>query len=193
MRSRGISPAALPALAALALTMGLSACHKTPPAPQGAAAAGVKPGQVLPAGVKAENLACTLLTRDDAETQLGGAVQAPITSLTADIGQVSSRCAYISVDTHPVKVLTLLATRWEKAPDATMGYERAHVMAQTISGQLPETIEGLGQRAYWVGGTLNRLNVLSGNTWLVITANLGPGVDQQAPAKAAAAAILRHL
>jgi hypothetical protein len=140
-----------------------------------------------------ENLACRLLTRDDAEALLGGPVrEPPVTSITADIGVVTSRCGYISVAKNPTKVVTLLASRWQDPADVRRAYEHAHALSQTVSGQVPENADGLGERAYWSGGKVNQLHVLRGHDWLVISGTVGPGLDQLAPAKAAAARILAH-
>jgi len=154
------------------------------------------PGAGAPAGRGAtpqENLACQLLTRDDAEALLGGPVlEPPVTSSMADIGVVSWRCGYISAAKNPTKVVTLLANRWQEPGGVRRAFEHAHTLSQTISGQVPENVDGLGDRAYWSGGKVNQLNVLRGRDWLVISGTAGPGLDQLAPAKAAAAKILAH-
>jgi len=154
------------------------------------------PAAGAPAGRGAmaqENLACQLLTRDDAEALLGGPVlDPPVTSHMADIGVVSWRCGYISVAKQPTKVVTLLANRWQEPGGVRRAFEHAHALSQTISGQAPENVDGLGERAYWSGGKVNQLNVLRGRDWLVVSGTTGPGLDQLAPAKAAAARILAH-
>jgi hypothetical protein len=144
-----------------------------------------------PGAMPQENLACQLLTRDDAEALLGGPVlEPPVTSRMADIGVVSWRCGYISAAKHPTKVVTLLAKRWQEPGDVRRAFEHAHALSQTISGQAPENVDGLGERAYWSGGKVNQLNVLRGRDWLVVSGTTGPGLDQQGPAKAATAKIL---
>lgn len=185
-------------LAGLALTA--SGCRgRRQPAPSqspGGGAAAPAGGSATPAtgiqGAKPpENLACKLLTPGDAEDLLGGPVQEPpVTSSMADIGVVSWRCGYISQAKNPTKVVTLLAKRWQQADDARRAYEHAHALSQTISGQVPETMDGLGDRAYWSGGKVNQLNVLRGTDWLVVSGTLGSGLDQLGPAKAAAVKIL---
>ncbi|HEV3457701.1 MAG TPA: hypothetical protein VHG32_14145 [Thermoanaerobaculia bacterium] len=147
----------------------------------------------------AENLACKLLTKDDAEALLGEPVQAPpVTSTMADIGVVSWRCGYLSANpklqgpTSSTKVVTLLVKHWQDPTETRSAYEHAHALSQTISGQVPEPVAGLGERAYWAGGKVNQLNVLAGGDWLVVSGTQGPGLDQLAPAKAAAARILAH-
>jgi hypothetical protein len=184
------------ALCALALLAG--GCRRQ--APQGrqggpAPGASASGGATAPAAAARprENLACKLLTRDDAEALLGGPVkEPPVTSAMADIGVESWRCGYISVAQNPTKVVTLLAQHWQEPAAARKAYEHAHALSQSVSGQVPETVDGLGDRAYWAGGMVNQLNVLAGSDWLVISGTAGPGLDQLAPAKRAAAKILAH-
>jgi hypothetical protein len=186
-------------LCALALVAG--GCRKQAQQPrQGGPAAGTNAaagGTAAPPAAAArprENLACKLLTREDAEALLGGPVrEPPVTSAMADIGVESWRCGYISAAQGPAKVVTLLAQHWQDAAAARKTYEHAHALSQSVSGQVPETIAGLGDRAYWAGGTVNQLHVLAGKDWLVISGTAGPGLDQLGPAKQAAAKILaRH-
>jgi hypothetical protein len=190
-------PAPLPALALL-LALGLMAliaaagCRARQP-PGSTKAVDSRAGGVAPSGAPARtNHACELLTGDDAQQLLGGAVKPPVISMTGDIGVVSSRCGYISESTSPVKVVTLLARKYQQAAEARAAYERAHALSQTVSGQMPETVTGLGDRAYWAGGLVKQLNVLSGDTWLVISDSPGPGLDELGLAKQAAAKILGH-
>jgi hypothetical protein len=192
MKSRSLALAV--SLCALLLpAMAAAGCRGRQQPPQRQAGA---PSQGAPAGrgaVPQENLACQLLTRDDAEALLGGPVlEPPVTSRMADIGVLSWRCAYISAAKNPTKVVTLLANRWQEPGGVRRAFEHAHALSQTISGQVPENVDGLGERAYWSGGKVNQLNVLRGRDWLVISGAASPGLDQLAPAKAAAAKILAH-
>jgi hypothetical protein len=208
MRSRSLSTS----ICLCALLLAVAGCHRRQQQEQaqGAAApsagANGSPGSpgsntaapAAPTAKPAENLACRLLTRDDAEALLGEPVQAtPVTSTMADIGVVSWRCGYISSKpqsaTSSTKVVTLLVKHWQEPAAARSAYEHAHVLSQAISGQMPENVDGLGERAYWAGGKVNQLNVLAGNDWLVISGTMGAGLDELGPAKAAAAKILaRH-
>jgi len=183
-------------LCALALAAG--GCHRRQPPPgQRAAASGARAvasgAPAAPGGKAAENLACKLLTKDDAETVLGGPVlEPPVTSTMADVGMESWRCGYISEAKEPTRVVTLLASHWQDAAAARRAFERAHSLSQSVSGQVPETVGGFGERAYWAGGKVNQLNVLAGNDWLVISDTVGPNLDQLGPARLAAARILAH-
>jgi hypothetical protein len=200
MRSRNLS------ICLSALLLVVAACHKRQQRElqqeqrQGGAAPSAGKSAAAPPAHTAkpeENLACKLLTKDDAEALLGEPVQpTPVTSTMADIGVVSWRCGYISEKppspTSSTKVVTLLVKRWQQPVEARRTYEHAHALSQSISGQVPENVDGLGERAYWAGGKVNQLNVLAGSDWLVISGTTGPGLDQFGPAKAAAARILAH-
>lgn len=183
-----------------ALALLAAGCHKearppgrAAPAPGTGSAAGGSGPAPAAARRPPENLACKLLTRDDAEALLGGPVQEPpVTGSTADIGVESWRCGYISVAQKPAKVVTLLDQHWQDPAAARKAYEHAHAISQSISGQMPENVPGLGDRAYWAGGSVNQLHVLAGSDWLVISVTAAPGFDQLGPAKQAAARILAH-
>ncbi|HVT15602.1 MAG TPA: hypothetical protein VHQ90_05385 [Thermoanaerobaculia bacterium] len=138
--------------------------------------------------------ACGLLTQADAEALLGGPVTPPQTGSTAAPGTVSStRCSYLSASGSPVKVVTLLLRRYASPAAAADAYERALAMSRSISGAEPADEAGPslgGQRAYWAGGTVNQLNVLRDDAWLIIGSSLGPGLDQRSSSRAVAARIL---
>jgi hypothetical protein len=166
---------------------------RQPPGATAAAAAPARGGTSAPAGAPARtNHACELLTSGIAEQLLGGAVKPPVTSMTGEVGIVSSRCGYITASSNPVKVVTLLARKYQQPAEARSAYERAHALSQTVSGQVPTTVAGLGDRAYWAGGMVKQLNVLAGDTWLVISGTPGPGLDQLGLARQTAEKILAH-
>ena len=139
------------------------------------------------------NHACELFTKDDAEAVLGGEVEAPITKLVPDIGVVSSRCGYIAKGVKPAKVVTLLAKTWRDPADARHAFEHAHALSQTVSGEAPQNLDGLGDRAYWEGGTISQLHVLAGNVWMIFGGTTGPGIDPRPQDQAAAHKALSHL
>lgn len=139
------------------------------------------------------NRACELLTKDDAEEVLGAPVGAPITRLEPSQGQVFSRCAYIAQGVKPSRVLRLEVRTWQDAGEAKHAFERAHTLAQSVSGQAPQTISGLGTRAFWDGGTVSQLNVLAGPLWMTFGGTAGPSTDPQPQDRAAAEKALAHL
>jgi hypothetical protein len=191
---RNPAVALIAALVLLGAGAAVGACHRRQ-APAPAAAPPTAASQpALPAGVtKVENRACDILTQEDAESVLGGPVKPPITHVEyGTAGKVKSRCGYVTVAGPPAKVITLLVMENRNAEDTRSEYEHAHAMSQTVSGQVPENVPALGDRAYWSGGTVCQLNVLSGNRWLVISGTSSSTSDPRAPAEAAATRILKH-
>jgi hypothetical protein len=180
-------------LASLGLLLGTAACRRQAARPSTRSLRGAS----RPAPLNVEmppvvNHACELLTKDDAEEVLGGPLQPPVTSITRDIGVVSSRCGYIAKGATPAKVVTLLAKTWQDPAAAKRAFEHAHALSQTVSGQAPVTIAGLGNRAYWAGGTVGELNVLAGATWMAFSGTAGPGLDSLPQDQAAARKALAH-
>jgi hypothetical protein len=127
--------------------------------------------------------ACTLLTRADAETLLGGSLAPPVTNAGEPAGNVVSQCAYASPGHGH---LTLLVRPAPTAAAAAAAYEHARAAAQALTGSAPLEVAGVGERAYWTGGTFRQLTVLAKKVCLIVSADLGDGRDRLEGAKAAA-------
>ena len=69
----------------------------------------------------------------------------------------------------------------------------AYGTARITSGQSPQAVTGLGDRAYWSGGSASELHVLFGGVWLTCSGTAGPGADPQPQDVAAARKALEHL
>ena len=137
--------------------------------------------------------ACTLLTADDAAALLGAPVEKPVASRhPLPVSGHSSRCAYLT-SRPPLRVVNLLVEQLATAREAQRAYEQTRSISKIVSGTLPEDIPNLGDRAFWEGGSIVKLHVLKGNLWLVIGCSLGPGLDQEGPARATAVKVLAHL
>jgi hypothetical protein len=182
-------------LVLLLLLAGLGACRQrgrgagsgSASSPAGAPAASDEGG-----GRVAPIDACTLLTAADAEAILGGPVEKPVTSgHPLPVAGHSSRCAYLT-SRPPLKVVNLLVEQLATPREAASAFEQTRRISKTVSGAPPEDLAGLGERAFWEGGSIAKLHVLKGNLWLVIGCSLGPALDQEAPARQTAARILDH-
>jgi hypothetical protein len=183
-------------LLALLLLAGLGACRRRgggagrggASSPTGAPAASDEGGgRVVPID------ACTLLTAADAEAILGGPVEKPVASgHRLPVAGHSSRCAYLT-SRPPLRVVNLLVEQLATPREAASAFEQTRRISKTVSGTPPEDLAGLGERAFWEGGSIAKLHVLKGNLWLVIGCSLGPGLDQEAPARQTAARVLDHL
>jgi hypothetical protein len=162
--------------------------------------------------------ACALLAQDDVEELFGGrarrllsgrapaqtgaraaaspAAAAPGRKWRSEgpgTGPIATRCGYASESTTPLKVVGLLVEQFPDHAAAASAYDRARGVSGAIAGMPPEDLPGLGDRAYWAGGTLKQLNVLKDNLWLNLNITVGPGLDQEAPARQAVQRVLKRL
>ncbi len=130
--------------------------------------------------------ACLLLTKSDAEELMGEAASSPTSS---QVGETVSRCAYMS---KSGKRVGLLVRQASSRSEAAQIFQKAQNESKGLSGSDPQAVPGLGDAAFWAGGTLKQLNVLKSEVWLIITANLG-GNDQRAASESVARKILARM
>jgi hypothetical protein len=138
--------------------------------------------------------ACALLTPADAAAILGGEVGAPTRSAVPGSGETVSQCSYASDDSGAVprshRFLTLLV---RQSPAAPAAYDRARAAAKALTGSDPVEVSGVGEKAYWTGGTYRQLTVLAKNVQLVVCVELGDGRDRVEGTKAVARKALSKL
>ncbi len=135
-----------------------------------------------------------MIPQADAEALLGGPVAPPTTNAGEPAGTVVSQCAYVSPATH--RHLTLLVRQSPTPAAAAAAYDRARSEARALTGSDPldvSGIAGIGEKAYWTGGTFRQLNVLAKNVWLIVSADLGDGRDRLEGAKAVARRALARM
>ena len=169
-----------------------------PSRPEGRTAVSAPAGVAIPSIANPID-ACALLTRADAEALLGGPVAPPTTNANEPAGNVVSQCAYASSTLGPrgnLGHISLLARPFPTAAgaaEAAAAYDRARSLAKALTGSDPQDIAGIGERAYWTGGTFRQLNVLAKNVWLIVSADLGDGKDWVEAAKAVARRALARI
>jgi hypothetical protein len=52
--------------------------------------------------------------------------------------------------------------------EAMRVYDEARAQSKGLSDVDPVDVQGLGDRAYWAGGSLTQMNVLKGDAWLIV-------------------------
>jgi hypothetical protein len=130
--------------------------------------------------------ACSLLTPADAEALLREAPGEPVGS---QIGEGVSRCGYTGRSGD--KRVSLVARRASSSAEAARIFRTAQNESKNLSGVEPRPVSGLGDAAFWAGGTLRQLNVVRNDMWLIVAS---PGSADPRPAcEAAARRILLHL
>jgi hypothetical protein len=135
--------------------------------------------------------ACSLLTPGDAREILGGEVSPETTSVIQGSGETVSQCAYASA--HSRRFLSLLVRQSMPAARADAAYDRARAMAKALTGSDPVDVSGVGEKAYWTGGTFRQLTVLAKGVQLIVNVDLGDGRDRIAGTKAVARKALSRM
>ena len=146
-----------------------------------------KPRVVQPDAPPKAVSACSLLTAEEVAAILGEPVEKPTDSAT---GRTVTNCNWMTPSFHMVGILVRLASSPSEA--ATVRQD-AHRQSKSLSGVDPQDVAGLGESAYWAGGSINQLNVFKGNYWLIITASKGKAGDNLSLAKAVAQKALPRL
>ena len=120
--------------------------------------------------------ACALISRSDAREILGGEVSPPTTSVVQGTGETVSQCAYASPASH--RFLSLVVREASTAADAAAAYDHARGEAKALTGSEPLEVAGIGEKAFWTGGTFKQLTVLAKNAQLIVSADFGDGRDR---------------
>lgn len=162
------------------LGSGLAGCGPTPDGPGAKAAA---PARQVDA--------CTLFTAADAQAVLAEPEVVEMTSFLADSQgkKDPSHCGY-NAGSDPSKIVRL-EVRQAASPDAARGVFDS--TRSLLAGSGPQDVPGLGDGAFWVGGTLSQLHVRKGATQLIVTSQPGEGKDPLGIAKAIAGKALSRL
>ncbi len=173
-------------LAALAVLVSLSACSKTtaPSADNSAVPAPSKEvaAPVAPVANASTPDACKYLTKEIAESVVGPISKEPNTE-GSNVGM--SNCMYLSDDFSAVSLL--ITSDFSSAT-----FDQAFQASKGISGVDPVKVEGLGDAAYWAGGTLNQMNILKGDNLMIIMA-IGAKGDVQTVARGVAEKVLAKM
>lgn len=120
--------------------------------------------------------ACKLLTPEIAKSVIGEETAEPSTN---NVGGVVSTCSY-SAKSANMKSLSLLARRAYTNESSVEVFKAAFDQSKSLSGVDPVSVSGLGDEAYWAGGTLNQLNVRKGDTWLILSSfGFDKGMDAE--------------
>jgi hypothetical protein len=145
-----------------------------------------------PAGLNA----CTLLTKADAEAILGQPVKEPEFPIQGSETFIVDSCKYRVVDEasfdHTSLIVTVPASG--DVQSAQIAFDTDKSTAEANFGAAPVDVPGLGDTAYWVGGTYgNQLGILKGNVHLILTADTQKGDTPPQPLIDLAQTILSRL
>lgn len=132
---------------------------------------------------------CGLLDATMASNVLGGKVTIDPGAVVPSGNGFVSTCTFTSDEARGINVLLRQNTSKAEAQKLF-----ADSKASSQSGDTaPVDLRGLGDGAFWLGGTQNQLDVVYKNNWMVITVYGLPGDDRLTVGRNAAAALLRGL
>jgi hypothetical protein len=131
--------------------------------------------------------ACQLLTKADAEASLGGTVKDPLrnVSQTADGKTTVSDCTYSqplptgTTDITKIGTAGLLIRKAATQAEANQVFADAMKQSKSLSGVDAISINGVGDKAYWAGGSLTQMNVLKGDAWYIVNVHVPGGNEEQ--------------
>lgn len=135
--------------------------------------------------------ACTLFTEADAKAVLAEEEVVEMSSFLSE-GQGKkdpSQCGY-NAGSDPAKVVRIEVRRAASAEAVQSAFDSTRSL---LAGSAPQDVPGLGDGAFWVGGTLQQLHVRKGAEQLIITSQPGEGKDPLEIARAIAGKALPRL
>ncbi|MEA2691861.1 MAG: hypothetical protein QOJ16_1248 [Acidobacteriota bacterium] len=135
--------------------------------------------------------ACKLFTAADAQAVLAEEEVVEMTSFLSEAQgkKDPSQCGY-NAGSDPSKVVRIEVRQGASADAARGAFDSGRSL---LAGSAPQDLPGLGDGAFWVGGTLQQLHVRKGAAQLIITSQPGEGKDPLSVAKAIASKALARL
>jgi hypothetical protein len=137
--------------------------------------------------------ACQLFTYEDAEAIAGESLAAMASTLDEAQGRNLGECIYNSGTIEQPRILSLLIRPHRSPESAQRVLEGGRSTFASMTGGQVQDVPGLGDGALWVGGRIQQLHVLRGETELVITVQSADGTDQLENARQLAGKILSRL
>lgn len=135
--------------------------------------------------------ACTLFTAADAQAVLAEEEVVEMSSFLSE-GQGKkdpSQCGY-NAGSDPSKVVRIEVRRAASSEAIQSAFDSTRSL---LAGSAPQDVPGLGDGAFWVGGTLDQLHVRKGAAQLIVTSQPGEGKDPLTVAKSIAGKALARL
>ena len=150
-------------LSALLLVVVLAAC--------GAPSSTETPSPKPPDERKLLN-ACLLLTPEEADAAAGHSVDMLASPLDVTIGVDTVKCSYGELG-PPLKLVSLEARRLPTRERARSAFEGSEAVMRRLAVGQVETVEGLGEAAFWAGGSVQQLHALRNDVVLLVAVELG--------------------
>ena len=137
--------------------------------------------------------ACELFPADEASAIAGEQVSWMSSTLEDAVGRDPLNCSYNAGTTENPRILSLIVRPAPSPERAARMHKAARSSFETmVRGEIRD-LPNLGESAFWAGGNIQQLRVLSGAHELAVTVNLGADKDGAAAAQKIAAQALERL
>ncbi len=137
--------------------------------------------------------ACELFPADEASAIAGEQVSWMSSTLEDAVGRDPLNCSYNAGTTENPRILSLIVRPAPSPERAARMHKAARSSFETmVRGEIRD-LPNLGESAFWAGGNIQQLRVLSGAHELAVTVNLGADQDGAAAAQKIAAQALERL
>jgi hypothetical protein len=136
--------------------------------------------------------ACGLITAADAQAVLGGPVKAPENPVSGEGNAVVTSCKY-RAEAADLNNITLIVRRLDTPASGKQDFDQFKKDTEPKLNVTPVDVSGIGDAAFWIGGSLNQLAVLKGRDQLLISVNNPQGATEQEASQTLAAKALSRL
>ncbi len=158
-----------------------------------ALAAGCGPGARPDPDADLRINACALFSAQDAQGVAGDTLAVMSSTMEDARGHNPCECIYNTGSLEQPRILSLLVRRNRNAEAAKALQASSRAPLAAMAGGKVVDVPGLGDGAFWLGGKLQQLHVLTGSRQLVVTVQSPDGSDQLAPARQIASRAVARL
>lgn len=116
--------------------------------------------------------ACLLLTPEEADEAAGHSVDMLASPLDTAIGVETVKCSYGDLG-PPLKLVSLEVRRLPSPARARSAYEGSEATMRRLAVGQVTPIDGLGEAAFWAGGSVQQLHALRGDLVVRVAVELG--------------------
>ena len=137
--------------------------------------------------------ACALFSAEDAQAVAGDTLAVMSSTMEDAKGHNPFECIYNTGTLEQPRILSLLVRRNRNAEAAKALQASSRSPLAAMAGGKVVDVPGLGDGAFWLGGKLQQLHVVTGSRQLVVTVQSPDGSDQLPPARQIASRAVARL
>ena len=117
--------------------------------------------------------ACTLFPPEEAQAIAGSGVSLLSSAYEDAQGRAPHQCSYNAGSAEAPQILSLEVRPAKTVAEAERRQAASRPFLQTLSKGQVQDVSGVGDAAFWAGGTVGQLHTRKGAVWLVVTIQAG--------------------